>query len=90
MYVILHYDSKKVLNYFYNLEDLKLYLEIIKVTSRPYSSYSIVFDWEDLLRIKNCSWYIKQLYESTSLCLIMSTFRDDPLNNTSIDFSLPY
>ena len=90
MYAILHYDSKKVLNYFYNLEDLKLYLEITKVTSRPYSSYSRVFDWEDLLRIKNCSWYIKQLYESTSLFLIMSTFKDDPLNNTSIDFSLPY
>ena len=89
MYAILHYESKKVLNYFYNLEDLKLYLEIIKVTSRPYPSYSRVFDWEDLLRIKNCSWYIK-LYESTSLFLIMSTFRDDPLNNTSIDCSLPY
>ncbi len=87
MYAILDYDSKKVLNYFYNLEDLKLYLEIIKVTSRP-SSYSRVFDWEDLLRIKNCSWYIKQLYESTSLFLIMSTFIDDPLNNTSIDFSI--
>ena len=90
MYAILHYGSKKVLNYFYNLEDLKLYLEIIKVTSRPYSPYSRVFDWEDLLRIKNCSWYIKQLYDAPSLYLIMSTFEDDPLNNTSIDFSLPY
>ena len=88
MYAILDFHTKKVLNYFYNLEDLKLYLEMTKVTSRPYSSYSRVFDWEDLLRIKNCSWYIKQLYESTSLCLIMSTFRDDPLNNTSIDFSI--
>ena len=90
MYAILHYDSKKVLNYFYNLEDLKLYLEIIKVTSRPYSYYSKVFDWEDLLRIKNCSWYIKQIEVDSYNCLIMSTFIDDPLNNTSIDFSLPY
>ena len=90
MYVILHYASKKVLNYFYNLEDLKLYLEMTKVTSRPYGAFKNVFNWDDLLKVKNCSWYLKQLYDTPSLYLIMSTFEDDPLNNTSIDLSLPY
>lgn len=90
MYAILDFHTKKVLNYFYNLEDLKLYLEMTKVTSRPYSSFRSIFNWDDLLKVKNCSWYLKQLYDAPSLYLIMSTFEDDPLNNTSIDFSLPY
>lgn len=87
MYAILDFHTKKVLNYFYNLEDLKLYLEMTKVTSRPYGAFKNVFNWDDLLKVKNCSWYLKQLYDAPALHLIMSTFEDDPLNNKSVAFS---